>query len=222
VASCIIAPSEHVKNELIQHFQVTGDRVLVTPWGVEPRFSPDAAGDATALRARLGAVGPYVLAMGGARRRGLEVSLDAHRRAQAAGVDSTLVVVGREEPPSGPGVVHAGVVDDREWAGLLAGATAFCYPTRYEGFGVPALESIASGTPVVCARVCSLPEILGDAAEWCESPAPGPIADGLCRLLGDADRVAALRAAGLDRAAEHPTWQQAAATTVEAYRAAQR
>jgi glycosyltransferase involved in cell wall biosynthesis len=222
VARCVTVPSEHVKHELIQHYDVPRDRVLVTPWGPEPRFHSDAAGDATALRERLDVDGPYVLAMGGARRRGLDVALDAHRRVRASGVDVTLVVVGREQPTPTPGVVHAGVVDDREWAGLLAGATAFCYPTRYEGFGVPALESIASGTPVVCARVCSLPEILGDAAEWCESPTPGPIADGLRRLLGDPDRASALRAAGLDRAAEHPTWEQAAATTVEAYRAAQR
>jgi glycosyltransferase involved in cell wall biosynthesis len=222
VARCLIAPSEHVKGELIEHYRLPADRVLVTPWGVEPRFSPDAAGDPAALCDRLGVVRPYVLAMGGARRRGLEVSLEAHRRARAAGLDATLVVVGPEQPPSSAGVVHAGVVDDREWAGLLAGATAFCYPTRYEGFGVPALEAMSSGTPVVCARTCSLPEILGDAAEWCEAPTPGPIADGLCRLAADPERTATLRAAGLDRAARHPTWEDAAATTLRAYREAQR
>jgi glycosyltransferase involved in cell wall biosynthesis len=158
--------------------------------------------------------------MGGARRRGLEVAVAAHRQLRQEGSDVTLVVTGSERPDPGPGVVHAGKLDDDDWAALLAGAVAFCYPTRYEGFGIPALESIASGTPVVCARAASLPEVLGDAAEWCDAPTIDSITAGLRRILDDPARAADLRTRGLERTARLPTWDDAAEVTLRAYREA--
>jgi len=128
-----------------------------------------------------------------------------------------LVVVGPEQVPDS-GAIHAGPVADCEWAMLLAGAEAFCYPTRYEGFGVPALESIASGTPVVCAPVASLPEVLGDAAEWCRAPTVRLVAGGLRRVLNDPAHAADLRRRGLARAAAHQSWEKSAETLLAAYR----
>jgi alpha-1,3-rhamnosyl/mannosyltransferase len=118
------------------------------------------------------------------------------------------------------GVVHVGRLDDDTWAAILAGATAFCYPTRYEGFGMPALEAAASGVPVVCGRIGPLPEILGDAAEWCASTEPTDIAEGLRRVLVDEGRRQALRSAGLARAATAPTWGDSATVLLDAYRKA--
>jgi glycosyltransferase involved in cell wall biosynthesis len=114
--------------------------------------------------------------------------------------------------------VWAGAVDDEEWADLLAGAEAFCYPTRYEGFGVPALESMACGSPVVCARVASLPEVLGDAAEWCDAATVEAIAVGLRRVLDDPEHAAVLRERALARAAAHPSWEHTAGVMLRAYR----
>jgi glycosyltransferase involved in cell wall biosynthesis len=115
------------------------------------------------------------------------------------------------------GVVGVRQLPDTEWAAVLAGAEALCYPTRYEGFGMPALEAAASGTPVVCARIGPLPEVLGDAAEWCDSTSVADIAAGLARVLGDGARRAELRTAGLARAAAAPTWEQSAVAVLRAY-----
>jgi glycosyltransferase involved in cell wall biosynthesis len=220
VAGCITVPSTFTRGELIQCYGVASERVVVTPWGVEPRFGPSRSEAAAELRGRLGVHGRYVVAMGGAPRRGLDVAVGAFRQVRASEPDVALVVVGHERPPPGAGVVHAGAVTDDEWAGLLGGAAAFCYPTRYEGFGVPALEGIASGTPVVCARRGSLPEVVQDAAEWCDEVTEDAFAAGLRRVLSDRDRARELRAAGLERARRHPTWDDAAEGTVRAYRAA--
>jgi alpha-1,3-rhamnosyl/mannosyltransferase len=220
VARQITVPSTHARDELVEHYRVPAERIVVTPWGVEARFGPEVASSAHLLLKRLGVTGPYVVAMGGARRRGLEVALEGFRIVRRERPEVVLLVVGSEAPPAEPGVVHAGRVDDEEWAGLLAGAEAFCYPTRYEGFGVPALEAIASGTPVVCGRVASLPEVLHDAAEWCEPLTPTTIATGLHRVLGDAVHAADLSARGLRRAMEHPTYEDTAERTLRAYHAA--
>lgn len=222
VAGCITVPSTSTKDELLRCYGVAGERIVVTPWGVDQRFDPARAAGAAALRTRLGLDGRYVVAMGGARRRGLEVAVGAFDRVRASEPGLALVVVGPERPPPVDGVVHAGAVTDDEWADLLAGAAAFCYPTRYEGFGVPALEGIASGTPVVCARRGSLPEVLEGAAEWCEDVTEDAVAAGLARVLFDGGRAASLRAAGLERARRHPTWDDAAEATVRAYHAAAR
>jgi len=128
------------------------------------------------------------------------------------------VVVGREAPAPHPGLVHAGRVPDEQWADLLAGATALCYPTRYEGFGLPALEAAASGVPVVCAPVGPLPEVLGDAPEWCDGTTVAAIAAGLERLLADPARQKRRRQAGLARVASAPTWADAAHVLIDTYR----
>jgi glycosyltransferase involved in cell wall biosynthesis len=213
----IMAPSNATKDELVAQYGVKPDRVVVTPWGVEARFDPLHGHEATAICKRLGISGRYIVAMGGAPRRGLDVAVAAWREAHA-GSGVALIVVGSERVRDELGLVSAGALDDREWAALLAGAEAFCYPTRYEGFGVPALESIASGTPVVCAPVGSLPEVLGDAAEWCAAPTVAAVAAGLRRVLDDRDHADKLRRRGLEQAARHPSWEHTAGLMLRAYR----
>jgi alpha-1,3-rhamnosyl/mannosyltransferase len=217
----IITLSRSTEAELVDCYGVDPDRISIIPFGVEPQFDPARAIEATALCEGLGVKGRYIVAMGGASRRGLEVAVEAWRRVRLA-TDVNLVVVGSERPPLEPRLVYAGAVNDRTWAALLAGAEAFCYPTRYEGFGVPALESMASGTPVVCAPVKSLPEVLGEAAEWCEAPTVDAIAAGLRRLLDDPEHADALRRCGLQRAAARPGWEHTADILLSVYREAYR
>jgi alpha-1,3-rhamnosyl/mannosyltransferase len=80
------------------------------------------------------------------------------------------------------------------------------------------LESIASGTPVVCAPVGSLPEVLGDAAEWCAAPTVTALAAGLRRVLDHHDHAEDLRRRGLEQAARHPSWEHTAGLMLRAYR----
>jgi alpha-1,3-rhamnosyl/mannosyltransferase len=110
-----------------------------------------------------------------------------------------------------------GYLEDELWATLLAGAQALCYPTRYEGFGLPALEAAASGTPVVCAPVASLPEVLGSAGCWAEEPSAEAMAAVLVRLLSDRHWHAERREAGVERARTAPSWKESAEVLAGAY-----
>jgi alpha-1,3-rhamnosyl/mannosyltransferase len=209
--------SEFSRQCIEETYRVAPERVVVAPVAVDPVFSPARRADAAALLAPVGVRGRYVVALGGARRRGLDVAVNAWRAVRGTAREPDLVVVGSEAPPADDGLIYAGPVDDRTWATLLAGAEAFCYPTRYEGFGLPALEAAASGVPVVCAPVASLPEILGDAAEWSSDTGPHAVALALRRVLTDDARRAELSAAGLARAAAGPRWTDIATRVTAAY-----
>jgi glycosyltransferase involved in cell wall biosynthesis len=221
-ADVVVTTSDFMSKAIAEAYGVGPDRLAVVPLSVSGAFGPERAGDAAALLARLGVGGRYVVAVGGARRRGLAVAVAAWRtvRRERSDVGCHLVVVGPERAPEEPGLVNTGPVDDRTWAGLLAGADALCYPTRYEGFGLPALEACASGTAVVCAPVAALGEVLGDAAEWAEAPTVEAIAGALERVLVDTARRQELEAAGLRRVAAGPDWADIAALTADAYRRA--
>jgi len=212
-ASVLTTTTEFVRRGLVDTYDIDPANVVLVPPNVDPVFGA-AASEAAWDRP---VSGPYVVALGGARRRGLEVAVAAWRRLRAGGCDWSLVVAGGDSLRPEPGLVVAGQLDDQRWAALLAGADAFCYPTRYEGFGLPALEAAASGTPVICAPVGALPEVLAEAAEWCEEPTVEAIAAGLERLAGDPERRRRLSAAGRARVAELPSWAESAAALVEAY-----
>jgi glycosyltransferase involved in cell wall biosynthesis len=215
----IVTVSDHVRARIIDRYGVSPERVVVSPPSVPARFDPDP--DADRLGRVLDALDvrrPYVVALGGTRRRGLDIALAAWRRLRTEGIAGSLVVVGSERPPTEDGVVGAGPVDDPTWALVLAGAAAFCYPTAYEGFGMPALEAAASGTPVVCGRVGALPEVLGSAAAWCESLTTEAVATRLASVLGDESYGGQLREAGLEVARHRATWDPGAAVLVKAYR----
>src|SRR5207302_7925713 len=151
---------------------------------------------------------------------GLPVAVEAWETSGAREMGVGLVAVGPEAPPELEGVTWVGPVSDIEWATLLAGAELFCYPTRLEGFGMPALEAAASGTPVVCARIPALEEVLGPAAAWCDRPTVPSIAPVVRELLEQTTRRADLSALSLQRAAAAPGWKDAAGATLRAYREA--
>lgn len=217
-ASAITTVSEFIKGQINDYFAVEPGRVAVAPPAVDPAFSPSRTAQLDAVSRRLGLVPPYIVAVGGAPRRGLSVALDAWRLArQELAREVTLVVVGEPELGPEPGLMALGRVSDEVWATLLAGAEALCYPTRYEGFGMPALEAVASGTPVVCARVASLPEVLGDAGCWAASHTPHDIAAVLVRLLADPAWHRERREAGLRRARSASSWRDSAAVLLDVY-----
>lgn len=223
-AARILTGSEHVRAQIAERYRVHPERVLVARPGVDPGLMEVAGaartGDLDGRLAALGVARPYVVALGGAPRRGLATALAAWRLARAQGAVVGLVTVGPEALAPETGLVTAGVVDDQGWALLLAGAEVLCYPTQDEGVGLPALEAVATGTPVVCAPVGALPEVLGQAAAWCRSTSPADVAAGLMEVLGDPARAQHLRAEGSVLVAERGGWGPAAAATLRAYREA--
>jgi glycosyltransferase involved in cell wall biosynthesis len=194
-AAHVLTGSETMRTQLCGRYRLDPSRVTVQPNPLDRRLAKFDPARAQALRERLGVSGRYAVAIDGAPRRRIDLALAAWPLVRARVPDVTLVVLGAESAPTrlAPGVVRAGVVDDEDWAAALGGASALVYPTEVEGFGYPALEAMALGTPVVCPPVGALPEVVGDAGCWVEAHAPGPVAAAVSRVLTDtafADRLA--------------------------------
>jgi glycosyltransferase involved in cell wall biosynthesis len=209
-ARCLITPSEFVRQDVATTYGVDPERIVVAPRAVSTGFAP--AAEDSAFRATL--PDTYVVTLSGAARRRADVAVASWR---AAGRPAELVVVGPREGPDEPGLRWIGRIDDTSWTACLAGAAALLYTTEDEGFGLPALEAIASGTPVVCARVGSLPEVLGPCAAWADGTDPLQYATALNALLSDRAAAESLRSAGLQRADEGPTWHTCAEAYVKAF-----
>ena len=123
--------------------------------------------------------------------------------------------------PAGNQVVRLGWVDDRARDALMAGATVFAFPSLYEGFGLPPLQAMAAGTPVVATRCGALEEVLGDAARLVDVGDAGALATALEELLGDEAGRLELARRGLERAALY-TWEACASGLAALYHDAKR
>ena len=121
------------------------------------------------------------------------------------------------DSPRNNGIKLLKHLSDAQLSALYAGAAAFVFPTRYEGFGFPPLEAMGRGAPVVSARNSSLPEVLGDAAEWVAGGDAEEWAATIRAVLADSARAARLRAAGFEQAKKF-TWEETARRTWDVYR----
>jgi alpha-1,3-rhamnosyl/mannosyltransferase len=217
----ILTVSEQAREAIIDFYRADPARILVAPNAVDPVFHPTSTDDRAALLRTHGLQDRrYIVTLGGAERRGAGIAIEAWRRLKQRGLDTSLVIVGAGELSAEPGLHVVGLMGATDLGLLFGGALAFCYPTEYESFGLPALEAVATGAPVVCARVGALPEVLGPAARWVDERSPEAFADALESIISDSDLGAQLRQAGLSRAAAAPGWEYAAAVHFEAYRGA--
>jgi glycosyltransferase involved in cell wall biosynthesis len=223
-AARILVPSEATARDLAELFAVDRGRVAIVPLGVEPPARPDHRGAARLLH-DLGVRGPFLLAVGTLEpRKNLPRLLDAFGEVTDELPDHWLVVVG----PVGWGprlrpswesvrVKLAGPVGDATLHALYQKADGLAYPSLYEGFGLPVLEAMAHGTPVLTSDRSSLPEVAGDAALLVDPLDRGAVAKGLVRLVADGALRQRLQAAGPRRAAAF-TWPATAAATWATYR----
>jgi len=194
----VITVSEFSRRELAE---LLGVEATVVYGGVDPRFRPRAKADT-----------PYVLCVAShTARKNLRALVPAARALARDGVE--LRVAGGHRPQFAAeqgldALTLLGHVPDHDLPALYAGAAAFVLPSVYEGFGLPVLEAMASGTPVVTTDVSALPETAGGAARL-TAPDPEALRDALVSLLGDEQERARLRELGLARAREF-TWERTA------------
>ncbi len=221
-APVVLTVSAATREAVAERFRIPRERIVVTPLAAEPRFlaADDAAAEAARARHALPAefllyVGnprPHKNAAGALRVRDL--------LARDHGIDVPLVLVGVASDAGPSASAHfLPNLSDADLPGLLRAARALLVPSLDEGFGLPALEGMAAGTPVVAARRGGLPEVVGDAA-LLEDPDDEPaFAAAAARALRDGALADALRARGRERAARF-TWRETARRTLEAYRVA--
>jgi glycosyltransferase involved in cell wall biosynthesis len=209
----VITPSEFSRQELAEGLDLDPERVSVVPNGVHERFSPSA--DPEPVRRSFGLRDPYVLVVGTRIARKNFVSLRAaRRRLDELGVNLVAAGSGRaymrsgESPPMRP----LGYVPEDDLPGLYAGALALAMPSLYEGFGLPVLEAMASGVPVVAADRSALPENCGGAALLVDPNDADALADALVIAATDEKVRRYLIEHGLARAAGF-SWNRSAELT---------
>ena len=232
-ADAVLACSESTKADIVHYLGVEPGRVFVAYGAVEPASGPEADPREARrmLRSYYGIEGPFILYLGTLEpRKNLATLVRAFARA-SAGVDHKLVLAG------GPGwgmealhkaiddsgvkdrIVLPGYVPEEHVPLLYAGADFFALVSHYEGFGLPLLEAMARGCPVIAADNSSLPEVVGTAGLLVNAAREEEISEAIVCLAGDTDLREDLRERGRRRATQF-TWQEAATVTMAAYRSA--
>lgn len=216
----VVTPTHAVAAEVRREYGVEEERISVTHLGVSPVFFGASPLSDVAL-ARMGIARPFVLATGTeAPRKNLRVLLDAWLSARGATKGWTLVLAGPRGwgPRFGrTGDVHPlGWVGDETLPGLMAAADVFCFPSLYEGFGMPPLEAMATGTACLVGEYQTAHEVLGDAVVFVDARDHHAVADRLVDLIRDESARRALAFKGRAQSSGF-TWERTARATQAAY-----
>lgn len=228
-ATTVVAVSEHTRRDVIETFGVPEGNVVVAGPGVGPAFAPQGDAEKDRVRKKLRLDRPYFLFLGAIEpRKNIVGLIDAYERVDA---DLDLVIAGGKgwlyedvfrraaRSPKRDRIKFPGYVDDADKPALYAAAAALVYPSFYEGFGMPPLEAMAVGTPVVASHVSSLGEVVGDAGLLIDPQDAGDIAAAMTAVVADPRLVGKLRSRGFERAKRF-TWDASAATLEKAFSAA--
>jgi glycosyltransferase involved in cell wall biosynthesis len=228
-AAMVITVSEHVKHDILRNFDVHPDSIRVIPNGVDLRFTPGTPDPR--FRVKYDLANRYVLFVGQTT-----TNKNIRRAIDAVSIMRTTYIADLQFIVAGlPGdedaalkryvasnhlqntVRFLGYVDDNDLPQLYANASVFLFPSISEGFGIPPLEAMRCGIPVVAAHASCLPEVLGDAAIWVDPQSVESIAAGLRSALEDEKVRSRAIAKGLSRA-EQFSWEKMALETVKVYR----
>jgi glycosyltransferase involved in cell wall biosynthesis len=228
-ATAIVADSNATAIDLERYARIPRSKTTVVQLGRDEDLRPAGDTEMIRIRQKYGLPERFLLYLGGFdNRKNLVLLFKALGKIQD---DLPLAVAGQPpapSPPLYPDVAAAaaplgdrvrwlGRVPEDEKAALYSAATAFVWPSRYEGFGLPPLEAMACGTPVICADASSVPEVTGNAALLVRPDDLESLVSAIDRVLDDAALRDKLREKGLRRAAEL-TWEKTARETLDVYR----
>lgn len=231
-AARVLTDSDFVRREVIDGFGLDPSKVISVPLGVEASFHPVDPADCRAVLDRHGlSFGGYLLAVATVEpRKNLHRLIEAYERlppalrrhhplvvAGAKGWSTSALEARMSKLQRGGELKRLGYVPEAELPALYAGCTAFAYPSIYEGFGLPPLEAMACGVPVVASRASSIPEVVGEAGILIDPEDIGDMSEGLRRAIEDDGLRKELAARGPERAALF-TWERCVERTVDVYR----
>ncbi len=219
LARQVITPTESIRGEVIERFGAEPERVHAIPHAPSDALAPPPEEEAAEIRRRLGLPGAYLLAIGaGNERKNIATLITAWQACLKQTPELGLAVIGAGASSlSGePGLHLIPAASDRETAAALSGAAAFVYPSLYEGFGLPLVEAMRAGTPVLASTDPALVETAAGAAVHFKPQSPGQLAEAILALLGSRAESARLIECGRRRAAEL-SWSATARATRAVY-----
>jgi glycosyltransferase involved in cell wall biosynthesis len=233
-AAAILTDSEHSRQDIVHHYQIDPQKVTVTHLGADERFHEEITpGQIADVRNRLQLPDLFLLYVGGIDpRKNIPTMLKALQLLRMEHhTEIPLLMAGRirgqreypviQELISTFGLqstVHElGFVPDADLPVLMRASSALLFISLYEGFGLPVVQAMAAGTPVITSPVSSIPEVAGDCALYVDPRDPAAVAQGIHNLLTDSNRAAAMVTEGRERSKLF-TWEQTAARTVAVYR----
>ena len=228
-ADHIIAVSEATRRDLLATYHLPPEKVTVIHEAASPRFRPQTESAHERVRGVYGLPEEYLLYVGTIEpRKNLERLLEAWTPLRQAGECPPLVIVGKrgwlsdsfyaalEASPVREDIILTGYVQDADLPVVYSAATVFVWPSLYEGFGLPPLEAMACGTPVVCADASSMPEVVGDAALLFDPQDAASLQAQIRRVAGAADFRKELRRRGYSQCAQF-SWSRTAQETIAVY-----
>jgi glycosyltransferase involved in cell wall biosynthesis len=228
-ATRIIAVSEFTRRDLVAAYDLPSEKITVIYEAADPRFHIQLPESIAAVRTRYGLPDRYLLFVSTIEpRKNLTRLLGTFEALHTDRLTDGLVIVGRrgwlyddffvalERSPARDAVIFPGYVPDEDLPAIYTGAQALVFPSLYEGFGLPVLEAMACGTPVVTSCTSSLPEVGGDAALYCNPTDEEEMTEATRRLLCDTALQEEMQARGLAQAAQF-LWEQAAKETRTVY-----
>jgi len=230
-ASMIITATECVRHEICEHLHVEADRVRVTPYAPRSGFRAVAAEQANQTKRRLGIEDEFILFVGTVepRKNLLTLARAFDQILRQTSRRPQLVVVGAEgwlmdellafikESSIGDRLRLTGYLGDDDLRSLYSSCRVFVYPSIYEGFGLPPLEAMACGAPVIAGNIATFQETLGSAAQLVEPNDVEALARSMVEILDDEGRRRDLSRRGLEQAAKF-SWERTAHLTLEVYR----
>jgi alpha-1,3-rhamnosyl/mannosyltransferase len=232
----VIAITENARADFIDEFRLPARRITSVPLAADPAFRPQLPAEVEAVREKYRLPARFVLYLGSNKPHknlvGLVTAwseLAQERRPGLAGLAETLLVIAGAWDSRYPEARQAadaiadshirwlGPVSDVDLPSLYSAATVFVFPSRFEGFGLPVVEAMACGTPVICSNVTALPEVAGGAAVLIDPSDTSALARELERVLHDDGLRAELRKRGLARAGQF-SWERTASEGLGIYR----